>query len=163
MTATGYIAARDALHTLIQTGVTGYLTTTNVVDNDDKVLDSGGIKYAAILYKGDSQKQTANVCFSDYIYEILLHQIVRFESYAKTLGNLELFTEALRARIESNPAMLGYKGIISTGTRITTVEAPQPVFLRGVVTQDTIPVFFDSVMHVQIEYRSPITGGEFRS
>jgi hypothetical protein len=161
MTAVGYIAARDALHTLLH-GVTGYLTTANVTDNDWTILDKG-YEYSVTLEKGASARAFAPSGFSSFVYEVLVNQFVRFEKASTTLGKLELFTEAIRARIEANPALLGAKGIISTSTQVTAVDKPEPVILKGVKSDNPPVLFITSIMHVQIEYRSRITGGEFRS
>jgi hypothetical protein len=161
MTAVGYIAARDALHTLLH-GVTSYLTTSNVTDNDWTILDKG-YEYSAVLEKGASVKQPSPAGFSSFVYEILVNQFVRFEKASTTLGKLESLTEAIRARIESNPTLLGTKGIIATSTQITAVDKPEPVVLNGVKSDNPPVLFLTSIMHVQIEYRSRITGGEFRS
>lgn len=162
MTATGYVAARDALHTLLETGVTGFLTSANVANADHRVLDSG-TKYAAVLTRGATEKLPSPAAFASQVYEILVECFVRYTTEAETNENLNLFAEAVKNRIEPNPTLLGAKGIISTGTQITAVDQPEPVFMRGVTAENVIPVFLMSVMHVQIEYRSRITGGEFRS
>jgi hypothetical protein len=160
--STGYVQVRDALHTLLHTGVTGYLTTANIVNGDHRILDSGN-EFAAVLERGDSAiQQGGPENTQDFIYEILVELWVRYKSELDTKDSLNLFIEGVKTRIEQNPAMLGVKGIVATGTMITAIDQPQEIFLRG-VSETALPIFMMSIMHVQIEYRSRLTGGEFRS
>lgn len=156
----GFVACRDALHALLH-GVTGYLTTTNVVDNDHVILDKG-VTYAAVLSKGQTQAQSSPSGFSDRFYEVLVECFVRYTNEKDTGAALENMVDAVTRLIDQNPTLKATKWVVAEGTVVTAVDESLPILMRGAPAAAP-PVFLMSVLHVQIEYRSRITGGEFRS
>lgn len=155
----GYFACRDALHTLLE-GVTGYLTTANVANNDHTLLDKG-LNYAAVLSRGQMQAQSSPAGFSDRYYEVLVECFVRYTNENATAAALEQMIDAMTSLIDQNPTLKNAKGVIGDGTLVTGADEPVNILMRG-ASANAPPVFMMCVLHVQIEYRYKITGGEFR-
>lgn len=159
MTEIGFVACRDALHTLLE-DVTGYLTSANVTNNDHAVLDKG-VTCAAVLSKGQTQAQSSPAGVSDRFYEVLVECFVRYTTETASGAAIENLVDAITAKIDQNPSLKGTPWVVADGTVVTGVDEPLPIVMRG-AQAGAVPVFLLCTIHVQIEYRSRIKGGEFR-
>ena len=159
MTEIAFTYCRDALHTLLE-GVTGYLTSANVADNDHGVIDKG-LDYAAVLSKGSTETNPSAEGTVDRFYEVLVECFKRYTTEAETSDALEKFVDAVTAKIDENPTLKGTPWIVANGTLVTAVDEPLSILVRG-APAGSVPVFLMCTIHVQIEYHRRITGGEFR-